>query len=251
MEKQFKSLSIDYSIVNAVDGKLFNFANLYSNDLWIQHYGKPGTQGEKGCALSHRNALQSMLDEGHDYALILEDDIELNPRFKEIVEMEIKRKETGKVDWEYLSFNYPSTGWKSIHLWLFMFFHMAKTKKNEFSFLLRLPIYLVKFVGVSLLYLAEGARENIFAHLYPLGKAAKFYRDLYLAGCYIVTREGAKKLISLNTPISYAADALPNEARKLRDLKFMAHIPIAARQKREDFESTLYNEHFGKKVISY
>ncbi len=251
MEQQFKDLTMEFNIIDAVEGKSYDFADCYDEILWRVHNGKPGTPGEKGCALSHRIALQRMLDEELDYALILEDDIELYPHFKEIVESELKLRESGKTHWEYLSFNYPSVGWKSIHLWLFMFFNMAKVKKTDFSFVLKLPIYFLKFIAVSAIYLLEGARETLYARIFPLGKAARFYRSLYLAGCYIVTKEGAKKLISLNTPLSYTADALPNEAKKQKGLNFMAHVPLAARQKREEFESLLYNEHFGKKVISY
>lgn len=251
MEKQLDSHSMEFNIIDAVEGKTYDFKDKYDENLWLSHNGKPGTPGEKGCALSHRNTLQRMLDEGLDYALILEDDIELSPHFKEIIELELKRRESSKETWEYLSFNYPSVGWKSIHLWLFMFFNMAKARKSEFRFLIKLPVYFLKFIGISTIYLLEGARENFYAFIFPLGKAAKFYRPLYLAGCYLVTRDGAKKLISLNTPLSYTADALPNEAKKLKKLKFMAHVPLVARQKREEFESLLYNEHFGKKVISY
>jgi GR25 family glycosyltransferase involved in LPS biosynthesis len=251
MEQQLNKLSMEFEIINAVEGKTFDFGDLYDEKSWQEHNGKPGTPGEKGCELSHRMALQRMLDEGLDYALILEDDIELDPHFKEILESELRQRESGKNHWDYLSFNYPSVGWKSIHLWLFMFFNMAKTKKTDFGFIAKLPVYFLKFIAISVLYLLEGARENIYAHIFPLGKAAKFHRSLYLAGCYIVTREGVNKLISLNTPLSYTADALPNEAKKQKGLNFMAHVPLVARQKREEFESLLYNEHFGKKVISY
>jgi GR25 family glycosyltransferase involved in LPS biosynthesis len=252
MTSELDKLGISFERFNAFDGSKYDFSYDYDEDLYkSKNKGTTATNGVKGCALSHRKVLEKMIAENLDYALVFEDDIELRDDFGQIIKKELQRRESGKTRWEYLSFNYPSVGYKSIHLWLFLFNEQAKREKWSLKFISKLPIYLIKFLGVSTLYLLEGLRESIFKLIYKHGKPTFFLRSLYLAGCYMINQSGARKLIDLNTKIAYTADGLPNAARLKRGLKFLAYVPLVARQKREEFESTLNNDHFGKKVITY
>ncbi|MFH1454833.1 MAG: glycosyltransferase family 25 protein [bacterium] len=252
MSNQLNKLDMDFTIQEGVDGNTYDFKNDYNEELSKKfNGGKTVTKGEIGCALSHRRILETMLKENFDYVLILEDDVELSPNFKKILDQELTKRDAGITKWEYISFNYPSVGWKSIALWLFLFFHMMKENKKNITYWLKLPIYFIKFIGFSILCMFEGLREILYKKIYTYGTTAHFYRPLYLAGCYLVNKDGAKKLLELNAKLSHTADGLPNEARIKKGLKFYAFVPLVAKQKREIFPSTLNNKHFSKKVITY
>lgn len=252
MKEQFVQLAMAFEIQKAIDGSTYDFKDEFDEALSRKHNGgRLMTQGEIGCALSHKKTLERVLAEDLDYALIMEDDVELSPQFKKILEQELARRERGETTWEYLSFNYPSVGWKSIALWSFLFFYMMKDNRKNPMYWLKLPVYMIKFLAVVVFSLAEGAREWIYRKLYAHGKPARFYRPLYLAGCYLVTPEGAQKLLKVNQKLTYAADRVQNVARIQEGLRFYAFVPLVARQKRETFESILNNRHFNKKIISY
>ena len=71
------------------------------------------------------------------------------------------------------------------------------------------------------------------------GQAVPFYRPLYLAGAYLITRHAAELLYKMNTPIVYPADRVPDEARKQLGMKFYAYAPLCVYQKRESFGSSI------------
>ena len=252
MSEQLKKLGIDFTVQEGVDGETYDFKNDYDEELHKKNNsGRTMSKWEKGCALSHKIVLEKIILENLDYALVLEDDVELSPNFKKILDQELAKRDTGKTKWEYLSFNYTSVGWKSVALWLFMFFHMMKANKKNIIYWLKLPIYFIKFIGFSIISIFEGLREMLYKKIYTYGTVAHFYRPLYNAGCYLISKKGAEKLLELNVKLTYTADKLPNIARIKKGLKFYAFVPLVARQKRETFSSSSNNQHFGKKVISY
>ncbi len=251
MSEQFKNLGMNFERFNAINGSEYDFSTEYNEDVYKKiNRGTTLTKGFLGCTLSHRKTLEKMIERNDDYVLVLEDDIELSIDFKKILENELSKRELGKTNWEYLSFNYPSVGWKSINLWLFLVINEIIKNRKKLKTWLKIPYLGIKFITISIIYTAEGLRENIF-NLLNIGRPVKFYRPLYLAGCYLVTKQGAEKLVKMNSPIKYSSDGLPNYAKSVCSLKFYAYAPLVARQKREEFQSTLNNDHFGKKVISY
>ena len=82
------------------------------------------------------------------------------------------------------------------------------------------------------------------------GKPAHFYRPMYLAGCYLVTREGIKKLLDIQNKIIYPADAIQNVARITKGLRLFHYVPLLAKQRRDKLASTMLDhgsyvyEHF-------
>lgn len=83
--------------VEAVDGRAEGAAKdvtLCPGDLHQPAYPFDLLPGEVGCFLSHRKCWQRILDEGWDYALIVEDDLALNLRvFDQLIDI-LKRNAT-------------------------------------------------------------------------------------------------------------------------------------------------------------
>ena len=81
MEAMLNRLNLQYERIAAVDGEELSSANitrLSSPRVFYWLFGRSMSRGELGCALSHRVAYQRILDEELDWALILEDDVELS-----------------------------------------------------------------------------------------------------------------------------------------------------------------------------
>lgn len=243
MSEQLKRLKIDFEVQEGIDGEVCDFDSVYDEEYSSKKDSSfiPLNSREKGIALSHRTILENMAKENLDYALVLEDDVEIPDNFNEIIEKELIRRETNDTKWEYLSFNYPTVGMKFVKLWLFLFRKISKKQKWYF-FYLKLPVYLAKFIFIVLLSILEGLRDTLYKKMYKYGKVSLFYRPLYLAGCYLVNKSGAEKLLSLNEKLTYPADRLPNVARVKLGLKFYAFVPLLVKQRRDKFWAPIREE---------
>lgn len=191
--------------------------------------------GEVGCAVSHKRIYEAIIAQGLDYALVLEDDVELPPDFALIIEHEIKHN---RGRWEYLLFDYWQPGKVFIRRW-FTSVHVTLKRAGEKS-----PFHLIAALGYSLLKacyvipvsLVEGFRDS-YKRRSP--GPVSFYRPLYLAGAYLVSSSGARKLLELASPIVYTADKLPNQARVRVGLRFLAYAPLSVHQRKEEFGSSI------------
>lgn len=252
MQKQLGDAGISFTRQEAIDGKIYDFSPDFDESEYRKvNKGFGISLGERGCALSHKKALEKMLTSPSDYALIMEDDVSIPKNFKSILDHEIKRHQDGETSWEYLSFNYPSVGYKAIILWLFLFYTMFTSKKGSTKYL-TLPIYLIKFLAVATLSMFEGFRESLYRRIYKTGKPGRFLRPLYLAGCYLVTRDGAHKLLKTQgDKIRYTADRLPNVARVKEGLRFFGFVPLLVIQQRDIFQSNSVDPEFDEKVKKF
>ena len=239
MSQQLQSLGIPFSIQEGVDGKIYDFSSIYDENLSKKLNGFPLSPVDRGCPVSHRKCLEKILDEGLDYALILEDDVELPEDFKDILEKTLKERENSTTTWEYLAFNYPSVGFKFVRLWLYLLFFERFRNHATLSLYLQIPFFFIKFVGILLFSLFEGARDWFYKKVYTYGKPARFYRSMYLAGCYLVTKEGVKKLLSISDKLIYPADRVQNIAYDRNNLKLFHFVPLIVKQRRDKFESTM------------
>lgn len=81
VSEQLTTLGLTFRRFAAIDGSLLSMDSqtLFDVPRFILEQKKRPVIGEVGCALSHRALWQTMLDEHLDYALILEDDIKLDP----------------------------------------------------------------------------------------------------------------------------------------------------------------------------
>ena len=78
MESVLAAAGLQAEYIDAVDGTALTAAQRarYDVDRALRVYGRPLSDNELGCHLSHLEAYQRLLDEGLDLALVLEDDIE-------------------------------------------------------------------------------------------------------------------------------------------------------------------------------
>ncbi|MCW3109391.1 MAG: hypothetical protein JWQ09_3897, partial [Segetibacter sp.] len=60
--------------------------------------------------------------------------------------------------------------------------------------------------------------------------AKPFFRPLYNAGAYILTLNGAKKLLPFTNPIRMGADTVPNKARFKTSFKLFGYVPLLVKQ---------------------
>ncbi|GEO03213.1 hypothetical protein AAE02nite_08770 [Adhaeribacter aerolatus] len=89
-----KKLKINFTFFEAFDGHSFSEDELKKHVKPNHGYLREFTPGEVGCFLSHYSVLKKIVDKQIPYALVLEDDVELSPRFPTLlnqVETEIKQ----------------------------------------------------------------------------------------------------------------------------------------------------------------
>jgi GR25 family glycosyltransferase involved in LPS biosynthesis len=239
MSEQLGRLGLSFEVQVGVDGKTHDFSDVYDEELSQRLNGTPLALVEKGCALSHRLILERVVSEHIPYTLILEDDVELPLHFKDALTQELKKQKEGQASWEYLAFNYPTVGWKFVKLWLFLLGEQFR-KRPSVALYVKLPVFFIKFLGILTISVFEGLRDRLYKKIYPVGAPVKFYRPMYLAGCYLVTEEGAKKLLEVQTKLIYPADRIQNIARVTKGLKLFWFVPLLVKQRRDKFESTMY-----------
>lgn len=229
MEKQLNSLGIPHEFIQATDGNDLNevdFERIYNKKKSLHYLNTPLKKSEVGCAHSHARIYKKIVNENIDYALILEDDIVLDKRILQILTDEALRKEA--FDW--LQINYTPVGLAFFVEWIRASLHYAKKHPRSILYnLLKLPY-------IAWLCLYEGLRERVL-HKNP--SIVRFSRPLYLAGAYVITQEGAKKLLPLCEPIRFAADMLPNKARILSGLTMRGVSPLLAQQETRAFTSNM------------
>lgn len=248
MSGQLERQNLAFEREAGVDGKHYDFSNAYDESLSQRLNGAPLADVEKGCALSHRNALEKIIEEDLEYALIMEDDVELPSFFRKVLDLELERRKRKETSWEYLAFNYPTVGYKFVRLWLFLVGEQFR-KHPTFWLYLRIPVLILKFFGISFVSFFERIRELMYRKLFTYGKPALFFRPMYLAGCYLVTQEGAKKLLKVQNKLIYPADRIQNIARMKYGLKLYWFVPLLVKQRRDKFKSTMFD--YSKSVKKY
>ena len=84
MTGQLDNIDIPYRFLDAIRPNLsLGWPISYLRKKRLARYGYDLTAGEIGCYLSHRKSWQDFLDSGNALCCILEDDVELQPRFTE------------------------------------------------------------------------------------------------------------------------------------------------------------------------
>ena len=234
MEAQLRDVNIEYELIDAVDGRKYTPTQLEVDLVLAKKIlGRELSQGEIGCALSHKKAYQKCIDSKYEYSLILEDDVRLSKKLKEIIENEIQKPHT----WEYLAFDYMRPGRLFLRFWLrSLKINFKKQEKvtEKVIFILR---SLIKAFYIIPLSVYEATRDRYYKQR-KNGKAVVFYRPLYLAGAYLINKKTAEILLQLATPVVYPADMVQNIARD-RGLKHRAYAPLSVEQNRVEFGSNI------------
>jgi collagen beta-1,O-galactosyltransferase len=92
MELSLRELGIDYTYIEAVDGRTLNDEILNQKGVKFMvgyedpYHKRPMKMGEIGCFLSHFMIWQQMVEKNLEEVLILEDDIKFEPYFRETAE---------------------------------------------------------------------------------------------------------------------------------------------------------------------
>jgi len=237
MSSQLNNLQIFFERFSAINGWEY-VGKEYDKELAIKMNNVGLTYGELGCALSHKRCIQKFLASNFEYGLILEDDVLFTSDFKKIAEAEIQKNNEFKIkyknyNWEYLQFDY----WDPKDFWTHRWFQQVKNTFRMQKSLVQAITFMVKTIfklpAVLFLAILEIARSKIV-----IGPV-KFYRDIYLAGAYLLTREGAKKLLALAEKIVYPADRSQNEAKRQLGLKIKYYSPVVILQQRTKYKSNI------------
>lgn len=227
IEKRLNDLNAVYEVVDGVYGDDVRVVERYDDARAIKEHGKSMVFGERGCAMAHISVYERIVKENIHHSLILEDDILLPDNFLSIVEKEISKNK----NWDWLSFDYRYVGMEFLSNW---FTASLNTIKKNPSFIFYATI---KAPYMIMLSTFEGLRDFISRKFKTFAGAKRFYRPLYNAGAYILTKDGAEKLLSFTRPLRLTADQLPNVVRFKTDFNLYGYVPLIVRQNTEDYET--------------
>jgi glycosyl transferase, family 25 len=188
-EKELEGLN--YSIFwgkdkNEFDVKELNKAGIYDEQLAKKNdrYGKVMNSGPVGCSWSHQLVYQDIVKNGYEKVLILEDDVVINKETAILLPGILTEL---PANWElfYLGFERNEQA-PPIAVFKKAYYHLLST------------LSLIKFSNKTISNLYP---QKITEHIYKAG-----YHNCTHA--YGVTKNGAGKLLTLQTPISFVADHL-------------------------------------------
>lgn len=237
MHTQLSDMNIEYQRVSAILGKEYTpTKEEYDENVALLKTGHTLFPNELGCAASHKKVYEMIVANNIPLALICEDDVLLPENFNQIVIEQVMQQH--KYRWEYLAFNYPVVGLPWIKKWaVSLMANFKKTKQQslykKISFIF---IGVIKVLYMIPLSLFEGLR-NTYKRCKP--GPVIFLRPMYLAGAYLVTLDGAKKLLELSSPIVYPADRVQNQARVKKGLVFRCYAPLSVIQQNRQFGSSI------------
>jgi GR25 family glycosyltransferase involved in LPS biosynthesis len=230
MEKQLQSLGLSYEVIPATNGYALSDAEvqkIYDPKGAFATHGHHLSKTQIACADSHRRIYEIIKARKLPWALILEDDVQLDKRIITVAHDEFVRNSNAQwLQIDYLPFNmsFLSSWWQATKV------RVARQPLFGIYALLKLPFLLTW--GIY-----EYLREHWAKNRTPT--AALFPRPLYLASAYIITAAGIEKILPLCTPIRYAADQVQNKARVQSGLRLRGIIPLLAKQDRTQFTSNL------------
>ncbi len=83
LSQSLDKIDMGYSIIEGIDGRSFDVQNHPSYDVKKRHryFGRDLLGGELGCLLSHKKALETLVNSPHPYAIIFEDDAVIDEYF--------------------------------------------------------------------------------------------------------------------------------------------------------------------------
>ena len=189
--------------------------------------------GELGCALSHKRVHEKIVAEQIEQALIFEDDIWIKDKnFKHILDRVVSQNSRNHT-WDYLQFDYQKPGTAWIIGWANQVKNTFFARKGFLTKAKHILLSILKIPAVLLFGTYEGLRNTFFTG------PVSFHRDVYFAGCYMVTTKGAETLLKLSEKLIYPADRIQNEAKKQLGLKVKYYSPVTAFQQRKKFNTNI------------
>lgn len=101
-------LGLEATLVDAVDGKALNTSQLQALGIEMlpgykdPYSGRVLTRGEIGCFLSHHFTWKQVVERGLRHALVLEDDVRFEPRFKRRLQIVMEDVKKTHLDWDLI-----------------------------------------------------------------------------------------------------------------------------------------------------
>lgn len=200
--KMLSELDIEYHFYAATDGRHLSESEkalcLDTNNVDLKcafggiRVDSPLTLGEKGCAFSHLHIYQDILDKGLDYAIIMEDDIDLN---KDTIEA-FKNIDVITEKWDIINFT-THQGLKSLPFAKKYYFNSSK--KHFFC--------------------QVGMRNNLLDSFF---NRRRLIANTYL---YVISAKACKHLIEIGYPVRIPADYLTGLVA-YNNLKIFRPFPI-------------------------
>jgi glycosyl transferase, family 25 len=219
-QKEFAKVmnGLRFSFFNGVEQKKLDVKQLSQSGEYDekrakknQRYEKSMTSGELACAIGHRNIYQDIVANNVKRALIFEDDaFPLRENIQLIPEMFSTLPE----DWNIIFFDY---------------------NKNEKRVPLKRTVYHVQhFLGF--LKWDHTVIKNLFPR--EVNKHWKTSGHHDFSDAYAITNEGARKLLEMQTPVSFVADNLLANAATKEHLKGYIAVPkLFAQRSAGEFKS--------------
>ncbi|MDY6488861.1 glycosyltransferase family 25 protein [Acinetobacter faecalis] len=102
---ELKKHNIEFERISAVDGRNLDVKTYaaYNSTRSNAYTGRDLIGAEIGCYLSHKKALETFVSSEHEYALILEDDLDIVDNFNEILGQTFQYLETNILDWAVIN----------------------------------------------------------------------------------------------------------------------------------------------------
>jgi glycosyl transferase family 25 len=215
IKKELDHLEMPFSFFNAIDGKLIKLSyQKEMSKLRFEAYRNIEnlksritlSHGHVGCALSHIKIYSHIVKKKIPLTLVLEDDCEINENLKKTIADPL----------------------------------LLKLARNGGFEVLNLGC--VKREGIYMPILSFFGRKKIYNDQI-IGRPA---RTLPGANCYLLTLNGAKKLLEASMPLRYASDQLLANAEYFDINLLVTKIPIVAQQ---SFFKSLIRTGSKKKVV--
>ena len=204
MSYQLDKFGLSYQIFDAVDGVALpsEVKQQVEKQRDICIYKKPFTDGEIGCMYSHMGVYEEIVKNNLDYALILEDDVFLTERLPIFLSDEVMQ--ALPKDWDIILLAFVQRG----------NVESRPSKKAVMSYWdrKRLP-------------------QNLL-----IGKPVYF---CYHAAGYLVSKQGAKKLINQGYPLRMPADILTGNAHTMGMNLYVISDPIIRQHHLVSLQSTI------------
>jgi GR25 family glycosyltransferase involved in LPS biosynthesis len=234
ISRQLESFGLSWERIPAIYGKDYKGGEYDENGSRVKN-GRTLSFAELGCALSHKRAYQKFLETEDEYALILEDDVIFTEKIDHILKVELKKNSESDLrdGWEFLQFDYHKPGLYLVTLWIRELIRTIKMKHSLVGKLSVASRLITRLPALITLSLFEAARNALYRG------PVTFYRNVYLAGAYVIHREGARILLSNLEKIVYPADRIAGELKKQKKLKVKYYCPLVVYQDRKTFASNI------------
>jgi glycosyl transferase family 25 len=102
IKEQLDAINVSFERVDAIDGKNLSDDEMESVSpagIVSRSYHRQLSKAEVACSLSHKKAWQRILDDGIDFAIVLEDDVELLDNFTDVLQL---LSDLPHSDWDFI-----------------------------------------------------------------------------------------------------------------------------------------------------